>query len=532
MTLLDGYLRDLTREGQSVSEGAFTISAAEARRKLAEYQHAAPDRYILLLISSAVSGGAGFIEVVDDRKGLSIAFDGNTYTAQDFGRLYQRIFAGSVGAETTLGIGLAALGDRASVTSVSDQGTARWKVGKNDDVVEDCLDTGPPLTTISISKPDKAWSFLRTLRGYAGLSSEARLVDSLCEHALIPININNQVVNRPVQLGNALAVSIGGDIKASYQSPLTIELAQPEPDVRFALALGPGRLEAVVHGVSFALSTSFGVRGVVWHNELRTDISHTDLAQDATYDELCRFVVHFRSEALLKAARMIESLPAEYAQQLISQISTSVEENNFPKNLDSEVMLRLIRFLAMEPSHRRIRAHLMLACAERFKLNGQLAQATSLFSDSYYLLKEVLRLEKLDVSVVYWTIKALYGIGADTTTICDWTLLGASTALAGGQDELARTWYKSLLELSESAERDGDKLKVAAILGLSTSENDIEHGFNTLLDMGQEVPELRLVLSKEPSLFRTALVLYQRQLSCRYREDIHHILETNGYLRP
>ena len=129
--LLNDFLGALGQAGQNISEGAFTISPREARRKLSEFQHQDPHRYILLLISAAIEGGASYIEISDSRKSLTMAFDGRAYTRDQFEKLYQDIFGGKLDEATKLGLGLAGVPEGAEVVSISPNGTATWKLGKD-----------------------------------------------------------------------------------------------------------------------------------------------------------------------------------------------------------------------------------------------------------------------------------------------------------------------------------------------------------------------------------------------------------------
>ena len=130
------------------------------------------------------------------------------------------------------------------------------------------------------------------------------------------------------------------------------------------------------------------------------------------------------------------------------------------------------------------------------------------------------------------TVSALAGTGADNTTLCDWVLLGAATALNHGQLEAAKAWYARVLEMASLVERDSRELSAAALLGLAECEDEVMRGFEQARDLGLELAELQLIFQRQPRSFRPALIMYQRQLACRYREDIHHILVTRGLLEP
>jgi hypothetical protein len=525
--LLQGYLDTLSSQGQSVSEGVFTISPQEARRKLAEFQLHCPERFILLLVSSAVAGGASFITLRDTQTSLSISFDGATYTAVQFEGLYSDLFRGKAGAVAMLALGVAPLVGKVEVVSVTPEGTAVWRPGEQKDEVSSHSQTGSPLNMVEVQKPNSPWSFLRTLRGYVGFGPEAKLVDKECEHSPVPITINEQLVSRPVQLGWPLLAILSGQGKANHQAAIVWD---PEPaNFRCALAYGTGKLEAVVHGVSFPLNVDCGLYGVVWHDGLRTDVSYRELARDVAYDQLCRSLEKMGAEVFLRITRNLQSLDDRQTLQLALQVSKNAELSGLSEGIPSEALLRLIELLTRHPKHRRARAHLLLCSAEWFQAKESV-HAAGFFSDSYYFLKEVLRLEGLDLTVISWTIRALMGIGADNTTVCDWTLLGASTALSSAEFEAARAWYERLLQLAEVSERDSTQLKAAGYLGLAVCDDDIEGGFDKLESLRLAVPELRIVYQKQPKSYVEALLLYQRQLACRYREDIHHILLTRGYL--
>lgn len=525
---MDGYLDSLKSQGVIGTEGCFTLSPLEARRKLGEYQFQDPHWYIVLLVSAAIEGGAGRVEMRDKLGQLSLSFDGHAYTRTELESLYVGApQAGNPGWR--LGLGLAGISGEVTLRSVSSGGkSVEWRLGPGSQHIVENPGGVEAGTIITVAKPKSPWGFLRSLRGYAGHGPEAKLVDTLFEHSLVPITINGQLVNREVQLGEPLVACLGGDPSVNHFGRL--ELRSEKPPFPYALGLGEGPLMVVVQGAAYRIELDNGLYGVVWNDGLRTDLSSKNVVYDAAMTSMVSALEEIRGEALLKASRRFDDFIEPELLQFAQHLSRSAQLRGLPRDLPPEALMRVLESLKSTHHARGVRAHLMLCAADWYAARGDKVRASSYYNDSYYFLKETMRIEGVDLRTVSWTIRALQGLGADQTAVADWTLLGACTGLSMRLTTAAAQWYKRLEEQAEDCPRDSVLLKASARLGLAACAGDPLPGLRQAEALGLEVSELRLVAEKQPDSYVEALVLYQRRLAGRYREDILHILTTRGLL--
>lgn len=510
------------------AEGGFTLSPVEARRKLGESSFDDPHWYIVLLVSAAIEGGATHVTMLDKLGELSLHFDGHAYSRAELECLYTN--APHVGGPGwRLGLGLAGVVADCIVRSVSDRGQGlEWRLRPGSQEFAELSNEGPAGTTITVTKLKTRRGFLSFLRGYAGLGPEAKLVDTIFEHSQVPITINGQLVNREVQLGEPLVACLGGDPSVNHFGRL--ELRSEKPPFPYALGLGEGPLMVVVQGAAYRIELDNGVYGVVWNDGLRTDLSSKNVVYDASMTSMISALEEIRGEALLTASRKFGDFIEPEVLQFAQHLSRSAQMRGLPRDLPPEALIRVLEALKSEHRARGVRAHLMLCAADWYAARGDKVRASSYYNDSYYFLKETMRIEGVDLRTVSWTIRALQGIGADQTAVADWTLLGACTGLSMRLATAAAQWYKRLEQQAEGCPRDSSLLKASARLGLAACAGDPLPGLREAEGMGLDVSELRLVAEKQPDSYTEALVLYQRRLAGRYREDILHILTTRGLL--
>lgn len=94
---VDSLIDDLVREGRRDSTGEFTLSRAEARRKLRQFQLASSETWVAEVVAAAVLKGATHVAVQVGRREVEVRFDGRGFTGEDLERLYDHVTSNPVG---------------------------------------------------------------------------------------------------------------------------------------------------------------------------------------------------------------------------------------------------------------------------------------------------------------------------------------------------------------------------------------------------------------------------------------------------
>ncbi|MDY0004787.1 MAG: hypothetical protein RBU30_26050 [Polyangia bacterium] len=93
-SVADQVVDELLSEGAVAVPGRFGLDREVARQKLRDFQVAEPWSYPLDLLGAACSLGATWMELRVEGPRLGLRFDGRPLTEEDFGELYDALFAG------------------------------------------------------------------------------------------------------------------------------------------------------------------------------------------------------------------------------------------------------------------------------------------------------------------------------------------------------------------------------------------------------------------------------------------------------
>ncbi len=322
---ISGYLQQQQAEGQSDSQGAFTIGLRESLRKLREYQFAQPEIYILLLVSAAIARGAERVEVRENAQRLWLSFPGCVFIPEELEE-FREALGSDLQAQAhrlTLGLlgALNCVEGRVCLTSSSEAGTFHWRLAPGGGRVKRSGEGEPPGTTIEIHRHSALKGLFKRFTGFAGLSPEARLLYDRCERSRTPMEIQGQPVERPIVLGEVAILMVVGEARAEAKTRLQLRREGKGWPAVLTLSARPllvsdSRLHAVVNGVSFAMPKVEMLQGFVWHDGLNSDLSQSGILEDETCVELLEELVMMRDEMVAVLRRETPSLGWKELSQL------------------------------------------------------------------------------------------------------------------------------------------------------------------------------------------------------------------------
>jgi hypothetical protein len=287
---VEQLLAELREHGTIDSQGEFTLSLSEARRKLVQYHSSEQARYLLLLLSAGTAAGATSLTVRQSahfcrlempgaylpESALLSAFDGQTPQA--------------AASDLVLGLQGAFLcrAERVEVKAQRPGESFLWTMERDSEQSVPIDFEGAVGIEISLHYKqgvvDKLRGVLGRLRGYAARSPEARLIDAYCDRSLIPIIYNDERSDRPLFLPPGALAQVGdlGDKKLEFKTNFQLHLE----GWRGVLALGAGAVQIVIHGVAYCQIEDLGLAGTVYHDGLERDLSREKVVRDQTYDQL------------------------------------------------------------------------------------------------------------------------------------------------------------------------------------------------------------------------------------------------------
>lgn len=296
---LEGY----RQSGALDSSGEFTLSRDHAQKKLQQFALPEPRLYVLNLVASALCGGATFAEFTTDADELWLRTDAQLEDPRQLAEFESLVFSSETASalkELAIGLsGILPLKPKLIELEVSDGKTRfclswdgqRFVFAEEDDPV-----AGPSLRLHVQERlgPRVARKFTARIGGGMLPDSEEDAIYRYCNRCPIPVEFNGQRANRPVILGDARHVVFSnsafpaGHILAEFGAPR----AAPQ-GVSGLLAIG-GRLAPwvtlVFRGVNFRLPENAfavsGLRGIVYCDLLRKDLSQVQLVQDEEFQKL------------------------------------------------------------------------------------------------------------------------------------------------------------------------------------------------------------------------------------------------------
>ncbi len=332
MKSIDDLLNSLRDHGTIDSQGQFTLSLADARRKLTHFHSSDNSRYLLLLLSAGVAAGAERIDIRHSEKVLEVSLPGAYLPEPDLlASLGEPLKGESAPGASDLALGIqAAFGFNVAVIQVQvqspEKGSYAWVLEPSTE--RSAPTPSAPQTGIGLALHyrstlrDRVKGLLQSLRGYAGMPPEIRQVDRYCDLCPRPIRYQTESITRQLMLPDAPArVQIG---------PLPEGLLGFKPDRimgglpwRGALALRSGSVQLVVHGVSYCRIDSTGLTGVIYGDHLKRDVSRERVVQNPTYRALLDELEEVRYQLYETLAHKLDELEKDELNETLGELILS-----------------------------------------------------------------------------------------------------------------------------------------------------------------------------------------------------------------
>lgn len=291
---VDKLLNSLRENGTiDMTDGSFTVSLSEARRKLVQYQSSDPRRYLLILIAGLIGGGARRITIVREELTCTVTAAGTSLqeagmTEAYSGRVEEARYPGVT--DLILGLRLAFRCECLEIELEQEfQGKRgyRWELTEKD---EDSFSTGEGQETSMTLRlsfqstwKSRAAGFFKFFGGYVGQNQEVRLLIKYCDHSPVPILVDGQAVHQNFLVGlDWVCALVGESFRVSAGRPSLVVSDLPWEGV---LALHPGPVDLVLNGVTYSRLEDSPLSGVVRHPGLKLDLSRENVLQDATYEQ-------------------------------------------------------------------------------------------------------------------------------------------------------------------------------------------------------------------------------------------------------
>ena len=293
MKNIDELLNSLRDHGTIDSEGSFTVSLSEARRKLTDFHSSDKQRFLILLVSGGTAAKASEIEIEQTDRLMTILFR-RAYLPE---AALLGAFEGQqdnehseAATDLILGLKSAFANDieriEVEVTHPTES-SYYWDMRPDGEETQNKPSAGQgPRILLSlharIGVLDKARGFFRRLRGHVGMPPAVKLVDQYCDHSLIPISYKGQPLHRPYFSPRAQLHGVLGSLPDSFPRPSpNLEISQSQWSG--VLSLTPGKVQVVIHGVAYCQIGSTGLAGLVYHNGLRRDLSREKIVRDEAF---------------------------------------------------------------------------------------------------------------------------------------------------------------------------------------------------------------------------------------------------------
>ncbi len=336
-TSVDALLDSLRTHGTIDSAGAFTVSLTTARTKLTRFQSSSTTRYLVSLVSFGVASGATEVNISSTRLGLRLDLPGARCRKSELTAGTATLLKGQARApmaDLLIGCqGALSHGALEVVLRVENhQGESfLCRMNSEGDTFE-ALTEGTGLgVSLEIIFEEKTWkhrlpAWLASLRGYAGMRPEFRLVDSLCEHSPVPIAIDGDLCTRPVYLEHSpLVLNLGG-LKNFINALAPVE-EFPEMGWRGVFSLKPGTIEVVADGVSMGKIEGTGMQGLLYGDHLNRDLAREGLVEDEGYENLLRELKSLRCQGWLKVIPWLDFVEGEQLETTRNLLLSLVFEN-------------------------------------------------------------------------------------------------------------------------------------------------------------------------------------------------------------
>lgn len=277
----------MAAEGGHDSEGRFTLAIDKAGHKLGSFQLTDPNLYILNVLSAAVLSGATYFKVSSGTGETSIEFDGTRLGPEIMKALFHTQDQNRVLRE--MSVAIAAI-QQWNPKSIVWQSLARFEWNGQKGSV-----------TNEVAKLNNSLVF----RGEDPTSrtadvSEGELLRRFAQFAPLKITINDVPImsRRLMVLVPALNLSRGssGLPKLKKVGRADLEIYQDRSQSTFSALIGSREnswaqdWSFVYQGITFTRSAEDlglpGLGGIVWCDQFRKNLSHSDLVEDEAYQEI------------------------------------------------------------------------------------------------------------------------------------------------------------------------------------------------------------------------------------------------------
>lgn len=211
---LVGLLGALGEQGRKDSSGVFTVDVRKLLPKLADYQLARPEQYVLKLVQAAVVSGATQVDVRCYGHFVELDFDGSGLAQAELEGLFAYVFEDQPASRHLrhLAIGVtSALSHQARWVQVESRGVKRrWSMLELDEATR----VRPSrlrkdLTRVTLARSVEStvshwWEFLSRkdiyqmlMGGEQAMLPEQRALFQACQHSAARIRVNGRRLDRP-----------------------------------------------------------------------------------------------------------------------------------------------------------------------------------------------------------------------------------------------------------------------------------------------------------------------------------------------
>ena len=461
---MDKLLSHLGRSGEAESEGAFTISLERAQEKLAEYQLAEPRHYVLNALAAAVAGGASYARCRVSSNEVTLEFDGSGFSIQELESLWSEVLNPTRVRLQEMGValnGALALKPR-GISLISWDGEEShcliWEEEGWTAATGSPAPDSEPFNRLTVTEGLSLSRFYRVSRGIVPEADSLALRGCL---APLELTLNGRVLSREIMVGSDSASCLAWKHYRPSESWMRVRPPTPEWVPYCQTMASEGfEFEAVLalesreqgaekgfvllcNGVLFhrpiAITGVPFVHGVV-SADFRKDISHTDLAEDATYRKVIERLTRAAEEMVVDrisgplivpesqrgalvawASLLVERLQLRGDAARVEQVHRWLAEMRFLQDLRGDARwFELLHRLREAPAEERIRSverlFTILAAEALGALQSVDLHVCRTVSGRLQELGELVSAPWLEqVESTVWLLDGLIGSGAGTS---------------------------------------------------------------------------------------------------------------------
>ncbi|MCA9796986.1 MAG: hypothetical protein KC910_34485, partial [Candidatus Eremiobacteraeota bacterium] len=330
---LNTYLQEFAQGGEVESVGRFTISSEAADEKLRKFQLLDPGLYVVQMVAAAVAGQATFLEVKSSLTRCEFLYDGEAATAEQLEHLSGFLYdtTGMPRHLTELAVGLHAAQalepKKIMVESYRPDQAHRLTWRGNQQKLE-TIETRPGLFLHRVVV-DKGFGLTSRV---TNVHPELANLMRVCRYAPLQLKVDEQTINEPFRLPSpCLGVKVYPSLDPRAKLSALPDGRFPSQEsgqapVAAILALGgASRGLAFVHqGILFRRPhTMLGLgslTGLVVAPDLKKNLSHSDLVENDTYQEVVTQLKKWAVDLLLEICRDPDSLAPREREFLVADV--------------------------------------------------------------------------------------------------------------------------------------------------------------------------------------------------------------------